>query len=1338
MSGTKILLLLFCFAFEPSQPGQSCQDLCTVKRSEPCEVRREVARGLSTSGQPCAICNTTGQTDEDQLGCLPASLTMLQVAGHSDSSGKLKPLPGLTQLRTLILGPGRIRTVQNGTFSVVPNVTTLNMAKNAFEAIGSWFDGIAKLKSLNLSWNEVEQIDENALQPLVQLQSLDLSHNRFQAVEERHFANLTNLKSLHLNNNNISCIAGKAFSHLRSLMVLDLAHNRLRSLNADWLQGLTALRNANFRHNLISTVSMELLAAMSGRVIDFRENPLRCTCAVSGLKTGRVRAAMDWRVYNNLRCGYPPSLSGVKLVALYAESMPCPGPTASVSRRDNGYTLVCEVFWEFQPAILRCVDPRGRVVKEGTANVSYDDCGGAGTTRLEHEFPTTQSPGRGTAHSSDQKALPYIGKSTCTIHMNQGLYQCWKGGTVRCVVQSSTWSSMGALNLTLNVSSDEASGKGQRQETTVTTAIYTETPAQRNASVTENVRQTSYKNTQHWQQDGSDTKSPTLKTDVHTKTSAQRNATETEATETEAEWNATETEVTDRNIQQDGNSPKADTKSPTVMTDVHTKTSAQWNAIETEATDRAIPQDGNSTRADTKWPTGMIAVYILSASLALFFPIVVTVVCLKYHKRHQHQHYYSQGNTADAIGDAVVCVIRFAIGSPPLQDTHTQAPAAPTTVNPTPVQRTDEEKPDEGDTASAQTTRMENPSCGTDATEPKGATSNPDRDPRPRSNIPTNSKASSQPQGSGITQAGEIPDPPPRPDNSISHNPPRPETLGEEIPDPLPRTHTNTNSNVSAQPQDPETTCKEIPPDPLPRIVTAKAQGSVITHDLEEEIPPDPLPRIHTYINSNITSQPRLKMTSDPEEIPPDPLPRIPMSVNPNVTSQPRLRMTDDPEEIPPDPLPRIHTYVNTSQLRQKMTSDPEKEIPPDPLPRIPMSVNPNVTSQPRLRMTDDPEEIPPDPLPRIHTYVNTSQPRLKMTSDPEEIPPNPLPRIPMSVNANVTSQPRLRMTHDPQEIPPDPLPRIHTYVNTSQPRLKMTQNPEDEIPPDPLPRIPMSVNSNVTSQPRLRMTDDPEEIPPDPLPRIHTYVNCNITSQPRLKVTCDPEKEIPPDPLPRIPMSVNPNVTSQPRLKMTCDPEEEIPPDPLPRTHTYVNTSQLRQKMTSDPEKIPDPLPRTHFNPNAQPPVARTTENPTQLRHTFEGIPDTNAVGAELTEPQGLGRDEGEEVESPNIYDNLNRESRLTSTEIQQVEKIPDPLPRTQTYGNSNVSTQPQGSETPAEEIPDPPPQIHTYVNSRSNVSPQPQGQMMTTCEEFPDLLPRTYTYPNSTVRPGAHRTVL
>ncbi|CAH1252981.1 LRRC70 [Branchiostoma lanceolatum] len=802
------LFLLFLLAFDPSQASGSCPGLCEIKRTGYCRTRGGV--GIDTRGinLPCATCNTTGQADQNQLGYLPATLKKLQVVGHSDRNGNLKTLPRLGELRTLILGPGSIHTAGRGAFESVPNVLALSVGMNAIKAVGSWFGGLAKLEQLALSWNEIEEIKENALQPLVRLEYLDLRHNRLRAVEERHFASLTNLKYLHLSYNNISHIAGRPFNRLSHLDTLNLDHNKLSSLSTEWLQGLSA-GSVRLNNNLISTITSAVLATFVGRRVYLQENPFRCTCAMVSL--GSLGSGIRDR--EELQCSYPPSLSGRMIADVPRGEMPCPSPTAKISR--------------------------GRAVGE---RESLDPCGGAITTRLEHEFPTTQSPKRGTAHSTDDPGLPYIGKSTSTLHMSQQAYRCWTEGSFRCNVRSAADNVFADLPLT---KSSQESQPDQRQGHTVMPAAFTTTPARRNARMTERI-----------------------------------------------------VKATDKNTRQDGTTPTADKAQRQTVMAAGTRQNGRMTESISKTTDKNTQQDSTTPAAETEksWQiVMMIFMVIFGAVLAL---LVLERAVAKCYKKLRPQRHGLQGNAAGAIGGI------------PLQNIQPPA-AAPTTGNPLPPNLTYDEIPDDTPiTPYAETSRLDNPVYGADVTGTGGATSIPG--PRPRSNRPPNSSASSQSQGSGTTRPRNAPNPPSRPNrpadfSDSNYYPPNTETTqAPKIPDPLPRTNRYVNSNVSSQPQGVEMPQARRIPDPLPRTnryvnsnASSQAHGRRMATlprrrpssvprglgmDEEEDVEgpniyldlngpphaclsgsrmrpaedvPAPLPRTHTYVNSNVSSQPR-------------------------------------------------------------------------------------------------------------------------------------------------------------------------------------------------------------------------------------------------------------------------------------------------------------------------------------------------------------------------------------------------------------------------------------------------------------------------------------------------
>ncbi|KAI8482343.1 hypothetical protein Bbelb_399340 [Branchiostoma belcheri] len=431
-----------------------------------------------------------------------------------------------------------------------------------------------------------------------------------------------------------------------------------------------------------------------------------------------------------MRCSYPPSLSGIMVDNVERGEMPCPPPAAKVSRRDRGTTLVCEVFWEKRPEI-GWMDPRGRAVGDRQAQ---DRCGGTVTTRLEHEFPTIQSPEGEKAHPNDAPNLPYIGRSTSTLQMNTQAYQCWTGGSYRCVVKSATKGSV-FKDLPLTKSSKQE----PRHDYTVTT------PVQQNERMTERM-----------------------------------------------------VETPDKNPRQDGITPAADkTQRRTVMTAVFTPKPTRQNGRVTgnmsKATTKNGQQDVAAPPANSPLHTmNMVFLYVITGLVGLVFLDRVRAAGRKCYKKRQEQRQYLHGNAPVAI-----------VGIP-LQNLQPPA-AAPTSGNPAvpPQQAQDDNQDDASITPYAETKRLNNPMYDADVTGQRGATS-ASPDPRPGPSRPANSRATSQPGGSGTAQAGNAPVPPPRSDrpgiaagDSHYYPPGTAKTRATDVPPP--QTNRCVNSNVSAQ-----------------------------------------------------------------------------------------------------------------------------------------------------------------------------------------------------------------------------------------------------------------------------------------------------------------------------------------------------------------------------------------------------------------------------------------------------------------------------------------------------------------------------------------------------------
>ncbi|CAH1259124.1 Hypp2158 [Branchiostoma lanceolatum] len=273
-------------------------------------------------------------------------------------------------------------------------------------------------------------------------------------------------------------------------------------------------------------------------------------------------------------------------------------------------------------------------------------------------------------------------------------------------------------------------------------------------------------------------------------------------------------------------------------------------------------------------------------------------------------------------------------------------------------------------------------------------------DPLRRTNRKVDSNVSPQPQGLEMPQAEKVPDPLPRTHTYVNSNVSS-QPHGVEMPKQMPSSGASSHSRSSNQEEEVEGLNIYLDLNGQPRYSGSKMPQAEDRPNQEEF--PDPLLRTHTYVNSNVSSQRRGSQRPNQEEIP-DPLPRTHAYVNSNVSSQRRGSQRPNQEEIP-DPLPRTHTYVNSNVSSQRRGSKrPNQEEIPDPLPRTHTYVNSNVSSQRRGSQRPNQEEIP-DPLPRTHTYVNSnvsSQRRGSQRPNQEEIP-EPLPRTHTYINSNIS-----------------------------------------------------------------------------------------------------------------------------------------------------------------------------------------------------------------------------------------------------------------------------------------------------------------------------------------------
>ncbi|KAJ8924275.1 hypothetical protein NQ315_007067 [Exocentrus adspersus] len=115
------------------------------------------------------------------------------------------------------------------------------------------FTFLDKVEEVYLGGNELMTISDGIFNTLTALVKLDLSNNRIQTVTDHAFAD-TSLKNLNLSNNNIENLEETVLHSLKDLTTLDISYNHLNNISRFRILSANKLQSMNFSHNSIEGV----------------------------------------------------------------------------------------------------------------------------------------------------------------------------------------------------------------------------------------------------------------------------------------------------------------------------------------------------------------------------------------------------------------------------------------------------------------------------------------------------------------------------------------------------------------------------------------------------------------------------------------------------------------------------------------------------------------------------------------------------------------------------------------------------------------------------------------------------------------------------------------------------------------------------------------------------------------------------------------------------------------------------------------------------------------------------------------------------------------------------
>lgn len=158
----------------------------------------------------------------------------------------------LTALRRLIVKNNSLSYLQNGAFSGMMYLDTLDLSNNQLYSIEPHtFGGLNYLKKLHLEGNRLHFLSPQWFVSMPSLGRLFLSNNLIGRLKANVFETLSGLFTMKLNKNRISHIEAGAFNGLTHLRILDLTDNQLQIIPTLELHNLPLLQYLQFDKNPI-------------------------------------------------------------------------------------------------------------------------------------------------------------------------------------------------------------------------------------------------------------------------------------------------------------------------------------------------------------------------------------------------------------------------------------------------------------------------------------------------------------------------------------------------------------------------------------------------------------------------------------------------------------------------------------------------------------------------------------------------------------------------------------------------------------------------------------------------------------------------------------------------------------------------------------------------------------------------------------------------------------------------------------------------------------------------------------------------------------------------------
>jgi Leucine-rich repeat (LRR) protein len=236
------------------------------------------------------------------------------------------------RLRSLDVSHNQITSLSLLVLYPLKNLHILKLDHNKLQDLETGlFSSQRRLRSLSLSYNELQYLGNEILSPLKTLEYLDVNNNRLRTLDSKSFVSLQSMKFLNLSENYLNVLPENLFTYQQELRKLYIDRNNISVLTADLFSSTTEMEYLSFGGNQILKLNFDMLQSLVRlKRLDVVGCPIECDCSLIDFQqlcvarsiTASItckKGTMDYQVtFQNMSCKnlYKPTIILLAIVGI--------------------------------------------------------------------------------------------------------------------------------------------------------------------------------------------------------------------------------------------------------------------------------------------------------------------------------------------------------------------------------------------------------------------------------------------------------------------------------------------------------------------------------------------------------------------------------------------------------------------------------------------------------------------------------------------------------------------------------------------------------------------------------------------------------------------------------------------------------------------------------------------------------------------------------------------------------------------------------------------------------------------------------------------------------------